>query len=230
VEFGLPIGSRWNDGGPIYTETDLGRVIVEPWNAASALLFLGIALYWLIRLRGRYSQHPFLSVCLPILAAGGLGGTLYHATRASQAFFLMDVLPIFVLCLATSVYLWGRLLPKWWYGLALLLPYCIIQWLGSSILQRHHTINFSYACLAALILLPAVIFLVKTRFRHGAWAALAAVFFAVALYFRYADPQALLPMGTHWLWHTFGAAACWAVSEFLYCLEGDAPGPDKVTR
>jgi hypothetical protein len=210
------------DGGPVYTETNLRGFVVEPWNAASALLFLVIVLYWLIRLWGRYSRFPFLSLCLPILAAGGLGGTLYHATRASTVFYLMDVFPILVLALAISAFLWSRLLPRWWLGLALLLPYFLIHRLGFDWLDSHQAINLSYAALAAIVLAPTALYLLRNRFRHGGWILLACVSFAIALYFRYADPQRFLPMGTHWLWHTFGAVASWAVSEFLYLLELDA--------
>src|SRR4051812_42771398 len=54
------------DGGPIYAETDLSRVIAEPWNAASASVFVLVALVWMVRLRGRYREHPFLTACLPL--------------------------------------------------------------------------------------------------------------------------------------------------------------------
>src|SRR5262245_28804955 len=80
-------GHLATDGGPVYVETErnLDRVgtgaVVEPWNAASALLFLVVVVVWLVRLRGRYRKHPFLTCCLPLLAAGGVGGVVYHAFR-----------------------------------------------------------------------------------------------------------------------------------------------------
>jgi hypothetical protein len=135
---------------------------------------------------------------------------------------MMDVLPIVILALAISAFLWSRLLPKWWYGLALLLPYFAIHELGFLLLDAHMAINVSYAAMALLVLTPTFIYLVRNRFRHGSWVVLASVFFAAALFFRYADPQGYLPMGTHWLWHLFGAGTTWAVSEFLYRLELDA--------
>ena len=93
---------RLADGGPWYAETRLDRTIAEPWNAVTAAWFLLLVVVWLVRLRGRFRRFPFLTCCLPILAAGGIGGTLYHAFRISSAFFWMDVLPIYLLGLATS--------------------------------------------------------------------------------------------------------------------------------
>ena len=48
----LPIDAELPDGGPIYWETNLNEWIVEPYNALSAIPFIAIALYWLIKVRG----------------------------------------------------------------------------------------------------------------------------------------------------------------------------------
>ena len=68
---------RWIDGGPIYKETPpapIQATVAEPWNTVTASLFIVIAAMWLVRLRGRYADYPFLSCCMPILLAGGIGG------------------------------------------------------------------------------------------------------------------------------------------------------------
>jgi hypothetical protein len=88
-------------------------------------------------------------------------------------------------------------------------------------------INVSYAFLASLILLPAILVLIRMRFRFGGWVVAGVVSFAAALFFRFADDirdgaGPLLPMGTHWLWHLFGAAATAFVLEYFYRLEGQA--------
>jgi hypothetical protein len=233
LELADPFNVRLPDGGPKYTETiDLNRSIVEPWNAGSALLFLLIVAFWVYRLRGRYRQYAFLTACLPLLAAGGIGGTLYHAFRSSYVFFLLDVQPIGLLCLATSIYLalaaglgaWARarVWPAILAGIALVLVVGLtaaIRWLTPGPpLQTF--INLSYGLLAVLILAPLAVILVRTRFRHGVWVGAALLSFGIALFFRCVDPlqPPLLPMGTHWLWHTFGAAAVAALSEYLYLL------------
>ncbi len=226
---------RPTDGGPVYTETKLyfdslsQAPIVEPWNAASALVFVLLVIYWGVRLRGRYSKYPFLSCCLPILLLGGIGGTLYHATRSERVFFLMDVLPILGLCLATSIYLWYRCLPKWWNLFLVVPPFFVLQQVGFQLARREllpwqSAVNLSYAIMAVMILIPTVMVLIRTRFRNGVIIALALALFGIALFFRGADIRQppLLPIGTHWLWHVFGAAACAAIAEYLYRLERDA--------
>ena len=80
-------------------------------------------------------------------------------------------------------------------------------------------ISLNYASLAAIILIPIVITLVRSRFAHAGfvWAGLGS--FAIALFFRFVDPFSPLPMGTHWLWHTFGAFCTAFVIEYFYRVE-----------
>jgi hypothetical protein len=224
------------DGGPVYAETptDSGRegvgLLAEPWNAATAILFVVIALGWAWRLRGRYREYPFLTCCLPILFAGGIGGTLYHATRSSYAFFLLDVVPISLLGLAGSVFMavvyWGgrgwRFVPvagTFYVGVNQLLFTAI----GPTDVQL--TINLSYAALAVVVLTPTALVLVRTRFRHGGWVVAGVVAFVIAWFFRLVDQRMglTLPMGTHWLWHAFGATATAFLVEYFYRVEGEKP-------
>jgi hypothetical protein len=212
--------ARLPDGGPTYVETAPSRIIVEPWNAASAILFLAVVLVWAIRLRGRYRRHAFLTCCLPILAAGGIGGTLYHAFRAYKFFFWMDVLPIYLLGLAASLYFCYRLRLNSGHLIGLIVVYLLLQALLFPLFPTQAAINLSYAFLAALLLLPIAILLRKTGYRDGLWVALGLLLFVVALFFRWADGNvALLPMGTHWLWHIFGAATVAAVTEYVFRVE-----------
>jgi hypothetical protein len=60
-----------SDGGPIYFETNPEHYIAEPWNGASALIFIFIALYWGFKIRGKFRSHPFLAIAVPILLIGG---------------------------------------------------------------------------------------------------------------------------------------------------------------
>src|SRR5690349_15240074 len=83
---------RLPDGGPRYKETPPDPTLVsvaEPYNAVTAALFLVIVLAWGWRLWGRFGRYPFLAACGPILLAGGIGGTLYHAFRTQRAYFLL---------------------------------------------------------------------------------------------------------------------------------------------
>jgi hypothetical protein len=238
-DYGFVTSGRMPDGGPRYTETPPDPYgpdapgIAEPWNAVTASFFIVIVGFWVWRLRGRYRAFPFLCCCLPVLLAGGVGGTLYHALRTSRAYFLLDVVPISVLGLAGAVFLAVRLSRQWawaYVGASLLvyvgfnglvfrfMPQRSIQW----------AVNLSYASLALLILTPMAVVLVRTRFRHGKWVVAGLLSFVIAWFFRLVDLEMglYLPMGSHWLWHTFGAVTTALIVEFFYLVEGEKTGPD----
>jgi len=222
------------DRGPRYTETpfdpyasDAPR-IAEPWNAMTASLFIWIVAVWAWRLRGRYRDYPFLVSCMPILLVGGIGGTLYHATRASVVYFLLDVVPISLLGLAGAVYMafryFGR--RRLWLLPALIVFYAACNRLLFSTIGPTNPqlrINLSYASLAVLVVTPVVLVLIRTRFRHGGWVVAGIVSFVIAWIFRLIDRDMgpYLPMGSHWLWHTFGAITTALIVEYFYLVEGE---------
>ncbi len=210
------------DRGPIYTETpDFSSWtggIAEPYNAFSAALFVLITLIWLVRLRKRWKTRPLMSAALPILFIGGVGGTLYHGLRNWVGWFLMDLLPIMLLCLMVAIYFWIRLKPRWSYVILMIVVGFIIQGSGRLIFSRALAINFSYAMLALLVLLPIGIVVVRTRFYAFGWLITSFICFTIAWFFRLVDAQRdppWLPMGTHWLWHTFGAFCVAALAEYI---------------
>ncbi|MFO0851726.1 MAG: hypothetical protein U0871_24650 [Gemmataceae bacterium] len=229
---------RMPDRGPRYKETPpdhhapTAPPVAEPWNAVTAALFVVIVIGWVVRLRGRLRDYPFLAGCLPILLAGGVGGTLYHAYRTRLAYFLLDVIPIQLLGLAGSIYLTTRLVhgAKLWrvLGIAvgLLVVFAAVNEGLFRLLNlplRNLRVNLNYAALALIILVPLGVVLVRTRFRHVGWVAGGLASFAIAWFCRLIDgtPYDTLPMGTHWLWHTFGAVTTQATMEYFYRIEGE---------
>lgn len=231
------VGSRLADRGPRYKETPPdpyapdAPFIAEPYNAVTASLFIWIVAAWLVRLRGRYARFPFLVCCLPILLVGGIGGTLYHAFRTRPLYFFLDVIPISVLGLAgaayLSVHLWHR--RGYLYLLFSLLGYIGFSGLFFLVLApvfpgfRTLAVNVTYAALAVVVLIPLIASLVRSRFRHAEYVAAALASFGIAWFCRLVDGSLLsdLPMGTHWLWHTFGAMTTWFLVEYFYRVEGD---------
>lgn len=229
-----PIHQRLPDGGPVYVETptnpaNFDGVIAEPWNTASATLFVVIPVIWIWVLRGRYRQYPFLTTCLPILAAGGIGGVLFHGLRRYKAFFLLDVVPIYILGFTVSIWLWIRMGPKLHHLLGIIAILVLLQLTAHFNLPTHWAINISYASLALIVLIPLAVALVRTRFRHGGWIGTALACFGIAWLCRIADTirPPLLTTGTHWLWHTFGAITTAAVSFYIYRIE---PIPLRVVE
>lgn len=208
------------DGGPIYRETtDLSLLIVEPWNAYSSLSFLIPAFYFLYLLRGNYSQHAFLVYfCSPMLILGGLGSTLFHAFRQSPWLLAMDVLPIILLTLGISVWMWLKVLPKKWQLIPVLLLFFLLTYLTMTLLQGQDSISAGYFVRGTMLFLPCFLFLRKTRFRHATAFFTAVSFFILALLFRFTDEKIALdfmPWGTHWLWHISTAVGGYFLGVYL---------------
>jgi len=208
------------DGGPIYRETtDLSVLIVEPWNAYSSLSFLIPAFYFLYLLRGNYSQHAFLVYfCSPMLILGGLGSTLFHAFRQSAWLLAMDVLPIILLTLGISVWMWLKVLPKKWQLIPVLLLFFLLTYLTMTLLQGQDSISAGYFVRGTMLFLPCFLFLRKTRFKHATAFFSAVAFFILALLFRFTDEKVALdfmPWGTHWLWHISTAVGGYFLGVYL---------------
>lgn len=221
------------DGGPLYTETHLGQLIKEPWNMATAGMFLLIALYWGLRLRGQYGRHPLLAWAVPLLVIGGVGGVIFHGFRMHVFFLVMDFLPILILLVAGAVYFWRQVLKSYWQVALAVTPFVLASGLVHTTLgsaNRALAINVGYAFLALTLLLPLGLVMVRTRWRHGGWLAGALVCFSVALTARALDrySPAWLTMGTHFLWHVFGALASHWVVVFIYRYGADRQRPEAL--
>lgn len=208
------------DNGPIYRETkDLSLLIVEPWNAWSSLTFLVPALIFLWQLRGHYSEYKFIIwFCCPLLVLGGLGSTFFHAFRASYLLLLMDALPIIVLVLGISIWMWLKVLPQKIYLVWILLIFGGLTILSGFFLEGQDRISASYFFRGWMLLLPCYLFLRRTAFQNATKFLVALLFFVLALIFRFTDEKiylSFMPWGTHWLWHVSTAFGAYFLGNYL---------------
>lgn len=209
-----------SDHGPIYRETtDLSQLIVEPWNAWSSLTFLIPAFLFLWQLRGQYREHAFfVYFCSPMLILGGLGSTFFHAFRSSSWLLAMDVLPIVLLVLGISIWIWLKVLPKKWLIAPILVAFVVLTWLSGQFLEGQDRISAGYVVRGFMLLFPCFLFLLKTGFRQWGIFCAAAGCFILALIFRFADEKiviSFMPWGTHWLWHISTAVGAWFLGKYL---------------
>jgi len=206
------------DGGPVYTETDPERFIVEPWNAVSSLFIIIPAIIWLNRISKETKSYRFLLFCIPMMILGGLGSTLFHAFRVSSFFLVMDVLPPAVLSLSLSFFFWLKVMKKWWGALLVILLSQAPRALLWSSVPMATAINISYMITGIAAALPWLIILYRTSFHQWNYVVLTLVFFILALVFREADPYpvAFLSMGTHFLWHIFTGFGAYTLLSYLY--------------
>jgi hypothetical protein len=209
------------DGGPVYMETrHPGHFLVEPWNSLSSLLILIPAFYWLYKIRKSIPHFRFMLYAIILVVLGGLGSTLFHGLRISPFFLFMDFVPSAILSLSVSIYLWLKILKKWWYVLLIVIPVFLMRFLFWGRLPAHLSINLSYFITGFFAGLPLVIIMFRTKFRMWGTVAGAIIPFIIALIFRETDTIhfSFLPMGTHFLWHTFSAVGTFFVLRYLYYI------------
>lgn len=206
------------DGGPVYKETNISRFIVEPWNAFSSLAYLLPVFYLLWKLRGTYLKNKFvIFFCAPLLFVGAIGSTLYHAFRVSAWLMYLDVLPIAILTFGVSVYFFSKIISRWWWIALIVILSLVLRHFVFVFLPMQPAINVSYIVTGALIFVPALWYVFKSKFFAVKWLLLATTFFSIALFFRYFDDFTKWSesVGTHWLWHVFGAAGAFYLGGYL---------------
>lgn len=214
----MPIHQIPPDGGMLYKETDMTQFFPEPFNAITALLFLAIALFWTLKMKGNFKKYPFLTYCLILLYIGAIGGTVYHAFRQWPVFIMMDWMPIMLLCLSAGFYFVAQS-TRWYYAVVMVLVYLILMLALRSWILIDKTslfINVNYAIMASFVLFSVLRYLIYTQWKAGKWVGFALLSFALALTFRIIDKREWLSFGTHFLWHTFGAVATFCMFNYIY--------------
>lgn len=206
------------DSGPIYQETLAGRLPVEPFNTYSNILFLFIIIYFSLKVYKDYKNHRFLAWSLPVLFMGFVGGTVYHATRSHDVWMYMDWLPIVILCLAVSVYYTIKLrISRRNRLLLILLILFLVFGVRLIPLSPHVTTSVGYIATALGLLLPIITYFFTTKMHHWGYVLLAFLSFGLAISFRILDNFLyIIPMGTHWLWHIFGALSVFFLIYYIY--------------
>ena len=141
---------------------------------------------------------------------GGIGGTLYHGLRTHRLFLLLDVLPILILAISTVYWFVGRMSRSAWmapvytFG-GLIGIIAVVRLIRTALPDGFRGPVVGYGMLGVFVIVPMVLFVVRTRFRDAALVFTAIACFVVGMFFRAVDRSWLLPMGTHFLWHTLGA-------------------------
>ena len=199
------------DSGPMYAETCPGRFPVEPWNTTTNLVFLALIVYWAVRTKMDVRRHPLIVASLPLILVGFVGGTIYHATRSSDLWLMMDYGPISLVALMGCVYFWRRITSGWFqtFLLVMAIPVALRAYWGFFPASSNFSISFGYALLAINVATPIILHCLLNGGR-GAWLLVGSVAaIGAALLFRVIDLAAapVLPMGTHFLWHLLGACS-----------------------
>lgn len=217
------------DNGPFYNEFHADATILEPWNAFSSLVFFIPVVYWLIRLRGEYKQHPIIVALLPLLFLNGLGSTLYHAFRNSAFFLYLDWLPASIMSFLLASYFWTYVWKKWYWGALSVIFLNVLGMLVIRLLNKVPNMeqfapNIGYFVVGCAIFLPVFIQLYRNKFRFAYLIGLSVLFLSLSLLFRTLDyptpnPFSWLPQGTHFLWHVFSSFAVFSLGYYVYYVK-----------
>lgn len=207
------------DGGLVYTETDLHHFFPEPFNMVSSALFLIPGIYWLIKVKGFSRGYAFLSIATWLLLIGCIGSTTYHGLRRWHIFIMMDWVPIAILCLLSSVYFWIKFSGKNYVGAIALIVFLGLTFGIRQFMPKYDIqlmISLNYTIMVLMIVLPLMLLLWRMRW-HNSWLVFCALIsFGLAIGFRVYDKYTGLSIGTHFLWHTFGAIATSLMFVFIY--------------
>lgn len=210
------------DSGPLYKETLLPGPFLEPFNSFSSLAFWIPAFYFFFRLFPQRQTFGFLVwCCCPLLFLGGTGSALFHGLRSSDVLLAMDVLPIVLLCIAVAGWLWKLVFENTWKAIGIMLLFIGLQALVQVFTEDTLAINSGYFIRGTMMFLPAILLIF--RYGNALIAPLLAgiLGFGIALFFRYWDSFSTFPeVGTHFLWHIFGAIGAYFLGEFIYRLSG----------
>lgn len=208
------------DYGPIYKETLYGRWPVEPYNTLTTILFLIVVLYWWWKIKDNYREHTLIALVLPVIGIGFVGGFLYHSLRNNYAWLLLDWVPIIIAANIAAVYFWRTLIKSW--VLAFVITYAPLAIFIASVRVFNfdmHFLSASYAVLAVSVIAPIVVF-VSTRprvgLRHFLFAVLCVIAAIILRILDRHEAMSFLPMGSHFLWHTFGAMTCYFLVGYVY--------------
>jgi len=212
------------DGGPVYYETPVHHedlLFVEPWNALSSLTYLFPVVYWFIKLKGYHKQFKFLLACLPLMALGGIGSTLFHGLRSSSLLLYMDFVPIIILLAMLTYYFLYQLIENHKSVTILLLLIISLRLAVSTYFPSHTGINISYFIGGVSLFLPALLLLRRTNYLGFTSLIAAVIFFSLALFFRETDrwDNQPLAMGTHFLWHISSAVGGFFLGKYLFTYQ-----------
>ncbi|MCB0737677.1 MAG: hypothetical protein KDC92_09205 [Bacteroidetes bacterium] len=220
-----------SDGGPYYTESNFHNTFPEPFNMASAAVFMFIALYWYVKATRQATSFRFMKISSFILMIGGLGGTIYHGFRIWNWAMWMDWVPILILCIAASGYFVFRVYKSKLAAIVAFLLAVALQAINFWAVPDWLNTNTSYGILGVFILVPLIVALVRTRFLYWYWPLTALVAFILALTFRLGDRANWLePIGSHFLWHTFGAIACHCMFTYLFKFKRAFPRFELIDK
>ena len=133
----------------------------------------------------------------------------------------MDWVPIMLLCVSAGIYFIALRL-RWVWAIIIVAAFVVFQFTFRNSMMVNNPqlfVNINYAMMASLVVIPVLVNLVVTNWKFGKWVGYALLMFVFALTFRIADKWEWLSVGTHFLWHSFGAVASFCMLNYIYLTQ-----------
>jgi hypothetical protein len=212
----------WSTPIDLYCERTDPSFWAEPLNAVTNAAFLIAAAAAFAKWNRR--REPDLPVLALIVVAAmvGFGSFIFH-TLATRGAAYFDTIPIAVFIYGYFLLAMRRFLRLGWILTGAILAGFAVVSHGLAFVVPRGFLNGSYAYLPALTALLWVAYRVKDEAQQGT-IFLAAGLFALSLSFRTIDLTicAVLPLGTHFLWHSLNGVVVYMLLQAAMRYRGRA--------
>ena len=213
------------DGGRYNAETVPERFPVEPLNAVTNALFLVLIVYWVRKTKLNLPKHPLLTMILPIVLAGTVGGVGHHLFRNDRIWHDIDMLCIFFAVIMTCVFFWYRVTKNWSlsFCFTLFYPLALRAVMFNAAITDRISVFVVFAAMALWIFVPAVIYCWQNKLAHLGYLGASAFIFTMAMVCRQVDVdmQTYFERGSHFLWHILGVLAAHVLMTYVYIIDSE---------
>ncbi|HZP69257.1 MAG TPA: ceramidase domain-containing protein [Pseudolabrys sp.] len=201
----------WSAPIDLYCERTGPAFWAEPVNAWSNIAFLLAAAVAFVEWRQKGAGDRAVLALVAAAAIVGLGSFAFH-TLATRGAMMLDVVPIGIFIYGYTLFALRRILVLSWPLAVMLLAGFAALSTGLASWVPRSVLNGSSGYFPALAALLVIGWLTRAGDAGRAMLTAAAVFIA-SLVFRIIDLDicALLPVGTHFLWHILNAVVIYLV-------------------
>ena len=211
------------DGFPPNAETVAGGFPAEPLNAISNLGFLLVLVYWALKTKFRIRLYPVIVITMPLMFCALVAGTMHHILRSDKVWHSITLLCIFFAVVNACVYLWYRVTESWMKSFlcVMAVPLVFRLFLASLTFPEKISVAVVFVVMALAMLIPAVVHCMRNHLKNLELLVISSLAFMIALIFREADANlvGIMPLGTHFLWHIFGAVSLFYLLKYLFITD-----------
>jgi len=201
-------------------ETNMNNFPVEPINAFSNIIFLAIIIYWTVKTKFRIRLYPLIVITMPLISVGFICGTMFHLLRNDIIWHHLNLLSILYAVIATSVYLWWRVVRNWWktFFLTLSIPLLFQGFLFFIQPIGKISVGMVFSVMFLSILIPSGLHCLKNGYFNFKYLILSSLFFSIGIIFRTFDRFFIghHSIGTHFAWHICGGLSIFFFLKYIY--------------